>query len=293
MKKPPLILALGEILWDLLPAGKQLGGAPANFAFHAAQLGARAAIISAVGDDELGREIFTQLRGLDVPLMLDGIAIDRARPTGTVSVALEAGQPTYTIHENVAWDFIPATPHALELARQADCICFGTLAQRGAVSRQTIHSILAAAREACLIVFDVNLRQNYFNRDVVRQSMRSVNVLKLNTDEIDPVERMLGPLTVFDARYPRLHLTAITRGENGSILIKGIWRQHAGYKPDRVADTIGAGDAFTAALAMGLLAKLPLDRIHDNANRLASFVCTQSGAMAKLPVDLLAQLGAQ
>lgn len=287
MNKAPLILALGEILWDMLPGGKQLGGAPANFAFHAAQLGARAAIISAVGDDELGREITRQLSGLDVPLMLDHIAIDPEHPTGTVSVALEGGQPTYTIHENVAWDFIAATNSALELARRADCICFGTLAQRGEVSRQSIRAMLGAARADCLVVFDVNLRQHYYNRDILRKSLAFADVVKLNDDEGRTLPQMQLDALPFTA-FGRVKLFARTLGANGSVLIArdGSGHFHAGHPPAHIADTIGAGDAFTAALAMGLLKNLPLDRINENANRLASFVCTQTGAMARLPLEL-------
>src|SRR4051794_14674604 len=143
MSRRPVILALGEVLWDLLPGGRQLGGAPANFAYHAAQLGADARIVSAVGDDELGREVLSRQRALGLDTSL--IAIDPLHPTGTVTVSLEAGQPTYTIHEGVAWDFIPTMPQTLEMAARADCVCYGTLAQRSDASRRTIQAVLGRA----------------------------------------------------------------------------------------------------------------------------------------------------
>ena len=296
----PLILALGEILWDLLPSGRHLGGAPANFAYHAAQLGARAVTVSAVGDDELGREILGRVRGLG--LDASGIAVDARHPTGTVTVALEGGgQPSYTIHEDVAWDFIPAGEAITELARAADCVCFGSLAQRSPVSRETIQSLLAQTKADALRIFDINLRQDYFDRETVHQSLGRADVLKINDIELLDLARVFGHRLTREtpARFTRelfdsygLDLIAVTRGADGSVLYlpDGGVLEHPGYVPPQVADTVGAGDAFTAVLAVGLLRNVPLERINDDANRLASYVCTQRGATPPIPENVLRRL---
>jgi len=286
MNHPPLILALGEILWDLLPTGRQLGGAPANFAYHAAQLGADARTVSAVGDDDLGREILDRLAtlGLDTSFL----AVDPAHPTGTVSVALEVGQPAYTIHENVAWDFLRASPALLDLARRADCLCFGTLAQRSPATRDTIRAVLAAARPGSLRILDINFRQHYYDQDIVDRSLAAAAVLKINDHELPLLLTLLGaapgsaPASLFE-RYPELRLVALTRGSTGSKLVArdGQTSDHPGFTV-KVADTIGAGDAFTAALAVELLAGRPLVTVNDAANLMASYVCQHRGATPTL-----------
>jgi fructokinase len=283
MPSRPLILTLGEILWDLLPGGKQLGGAPANFGCHAAQLGADVRIVSAVGDDELGREILMRLRGHDLDTSL--IAVDPQHPTGTVTVTLAAGQPTYTIHERVAWDFIPATPALIDLAGRADCVCFGTLAQRGPDSRETIRAVLSRTRPDSVRVFDINLRQHYYDRGMIDGSLGRATVLKINDQEIATLGE--SPVGLF-SRFPGLRLIALTRGSDGSALYAadGSVAEHPGYPAAPMADAIGAGDAFTAALAVGLLAGRSLTQINDVANRLASYVCTQSGATPPIPAEL-------
>ena len=292
---PPLIiLAIGEILWDLLPTGRQLGGAPSNFAYHAAQLGADARLASDVGDDDLGREILDRLRGLGLDTSL--LEIDAAHPTGTVSVGLEAGQPSYTIHEGVAWDFLQATPALLDLARRADCLYFGTLAQRAPASREAIRAVLAAARPDSLRILDINFRQHYYDQHIVDRSLTAATLLKINEHELPLVLTLLGlapdsaPASLF-ARYAQLQLIALTRGGSGTRLSArdGQTSDHPGFAV-KIADTIGAGDAFTAALAIGLLRRLPLDRINANANGLAAYVCTQRGATPGIPAELLAQL---
>jgi fructokinase len=296
VKSQPLILALGEILWDLLPTGKHLGGAPANFAYHAAQLGARAVTISAVGDDPPGHEILDRLRELGLETSF--IAIDAQHPTGTVTVSLDNGQPSYTIHEDVAWDFIPLSPQVIELARQADCVCFGSLAQRSPVSRQTIQSLLAQTRADALRIFDINLRQDYFDRQTLHQSLERADVLKINDIELLDLARVFGHKLNREtpARFTRelfqsygLDLIAVTRGADGSILYTpdGATREHPGYAPPKVADSVGAGDAFAAVLALGLLRGQPLEHINDHANRLASYVSSQSGATPLIPSGLL------
>ena len=291
MPSPSLILALGEILWDLLPAGKQLGGAPANFAYHAAQLGADARIVSAIGDDANGREILAQLsgKGLDTSL----VAIDPAHPTGLVTVTVDlAGQPTYAIHEDVAWDFIPTTSPLLDLAAQADCVCFGTLAQRSPVSRATIRDVVAAVPDDALRILDINFRQHYYDREIVEESLAAANVLKINDDEFPRLLKLLGDPAVLFGRFPNIQVHALTRGSAGALLQRrdGTSADHPGHPVGRVVDTIGAGDAFTAALAVGLLRGLPLAKLNDHANRLAAYVCTRPGATPPIPPELLAAL---
>jgi fructokinase len=187
----PVVIGLGEVLWDLLPAGKQLGGAPANFAYHAHALGAEALVISRVGTDALGREILDRLSSLG--LRTDGITMDSSMPTGTVSVALDAeGQPTFTIHENVAWDFIKADEGILREVKRADAICFGTLAQRHPVARASIRTVLDAAPATALRIFDINLRQHFWSRELIVESLQLADVLKLNDDELPTLARLLG-----------------------------------------------------------------------------------------------------
>jgi len=291
MADRPRIVALGEVLWDLLPTGKQLGGAPANFAHHAAQLGAEARIVSAVGDDEHGREILERLKsqGLDTSF----VTTERDHGTGVVSVTVDMkGQPTYTIHEDVAWDFIPVTPAVLDLASRADCVCFGTLAQRGAVSRATIRGVVAAVPDEALRILDINFRQHYYDREIAEASLAAATVLKINDEELPRLFELLGSRSaLFD--FTNIRLIATTHGSAGSTLWSrdGTSVKHPGHYAGPVADTVGAGDAFTAALAVGLLRRLPLARINDNANRLAAYVCTRPGAMPEIPRELLRSLG--
>jgi len=289
-----LILAIGEILWDMLPAGKQLGGAPANFAYHAAQLGADVRLVTAVGDDELGREIVDREHGLGLDTSF--VAVDPAHSTGVVTVALEAGQPSYTIHENVAWDFIPQSPALLHLAGRADCVCFGTLAQRSPTSRATITAVLAHARPDAVRICDVNFRQHYFDAETVAASLAAASVVKLNDHELPRLMALVGasssaPSRLFE-RYPSLRLVALTRGAKGSLLVTrdGEVDDHPGLPASPLADTIGAGDAFTAALAVGLLRELPLDRINADANAIAAYLCTQTGATPPLPQNLVERI---
>jgi len=287
----PLVVGIGEILWDLLPDGKQMGGAPANFAFHARTLGAASVIVSAVGDDPPGREILAQLgsRGLEA----SGIATVSSAPTGTVTVALDAGGiPHYTIHEGVAWDFIPWTAGLGDIASRADAVCFGTLAQRSPVSGATIGSFLDATRPDCLRVLDLNLRQSYFSRDIVRGLLERATVLKLNDDEIGTVAGLLslpGPETRVLASlleaYP-LTMIALTKGPTGSRLFgRGVDLSHPGFRVE-TEDTVGAGDAFTAALVTGMLRHKSWDEIGDRANRIAGYVCSRKGAWPELPAEL-------
>lgn len=290
-----IVVGLGEVLWDLLPTGKQLGGAPANFAYHAHALGAEAWPVSCVGHDPLGREILDRLRAVGLPI--DGVAIAPSTPTGTVTVELAAdGQPQFTIHENVAWDRLVATSQALEMASRADAVCFGSLAQRSTLSRDTIRSLLRAVRSDALRVFDINLRQHYYSRELIESSLALSNALKINDQELPVVAEMFNlpgqpaeQLAQLAKRH-RLRLVALTRGSQGSLLyVDGQFANHPGL-PAKVVDTVGAGDAFTAMMALGFLNGLPLDEISRRANELAAYVCSQPGAMPPLPPELRAHL---
>ena len=286
------LAGLGEILWDILPAGKQLGGAPANFAYHAQALGAKGVVVSCVGDDELGKEILSRLGGLGLDCRF--IAVDKAHPTGTVTVKLdENGKADFTIHENVAWDFIPLDAGLLELAAQTDAVCFGSLCQRWEVSRNTVRRFLQATKPDCIRVLDINIRQSYYNKDIVHTMLQVSDVLKLNDEELPVVAELLdmtgSETNIFSQLTERyaLRLIALTRGASGSRLYaQGEDSNHPGF-PAQVADTVGAGDSFTAAMTLGLLQGKELDRINEDANRVASYVCTQSGATPKLPDGLI------
>lgn len=285
------VVGLGEVLWDLLPAGRKLGGAPANFAYHAQALGARGVVASCIGTDALGREVTESLERLGLTVAYVTRAADH--PTGTVEVKLdERGHPSYTIIENVAWDFIPCTEQLRALARRCEAVCFGSLAQRCPTSRGTIRSFLQHTPPGCLRVFDINLRQHFYDYAVVSDALASATVLKLNDDELPAIGELLGlsgserDLMEQLATAHDLGLIALTRGDRGSMLLSADdCVEHPGFQVD-VADTVGAGDAFTAALTVGLLRGLDLERISVAANRLAGFVCTQSGATPPIPAEL-------
>lgn len=288
-----VLVGLGEILWDMLPEGKQLGGAPANFAYHAQSLGGKGYVVSCVGNDELGGEILSVVE--DIGLDKQHIAVDEKHPTGTVTIELDnEGKPNYVIHENVAWDFIPSNWSLMKLATEIDCVCFGSLCQRSEVSRETVRSFLGATKEKCLRIFDINLRQKFYSKEIVESMLGISNVLKLNNEELPVVSEILGiegdqtkVLSELVARYG-LRLIALTKGAEGSRLYTVEEDSHCeGIAPATIADTVGAGDSFTAAIAMGLLRGDGLEEINNFANRLASFVCTQNGATPRLPEDLI------
>jgi len=285
------VLGIGEVLWDLLPDGRQLGGAPTNFAYHAHALGAHAEIITRVGTDPRGAEILQRIKQLG--LSVRGVQQDDTAPTGVVTVALSGcGIPEYTIHENVAWDRINAEQEALVLVRAAHVVCFGTLAQRSPISRQAIQRLLASASADAWRVCDINLRQNYFNREVIEHSLQLANVLKLNDGELAVLAQMFPlegdvcrQLEALARRFS-LRVVALTCGAKGSVLYReGSWSERS-TTTVKVKDTVGAGDAFTAALCLGLLRRLDLDDINDAANRLAAHVCSCAGAMPELPEEL-------
>lgn len=293
MGQTPVCVGLGEVLWDLMPDGKQLGGAPANFAYHAAALGARGGVASCVGDDPFGREILLRLDELG--LDRSAVAVDGEHPTGTVSVELnEQGEPDYLIHEDVAWDFIPWERRLLDWTADADVVCFGSLAQRSSVSRRSIRRFLAAAGPRCLRIFDANLRQDYYDRDVIDGSLASSDVLKLNDEELPVLAGLLGvpasPSAALDEIIRRysLRLVVLTKGPAGSVLRSAEAESVLPGDQVQVADTVGAGDAFTAAIAVGLSLGRDLQTMHRYAARLAAYVCTQAGATPAVPDELRA-----
>jgi len=218
---------------------------------------------------------------------------DESAPTGTVTVALTGnGIPEYTIRENVAWDHITATNGALTVVREADAVCFGSLAQRNGISRQAIQRLVAAAPAPAWRIFDINLRQHFYDREVIEQSLKLANVLKLNGDELPVVAQLFGiegsareVVETLAQRYSLL-VVAVTRGSDGSWLYQGgRWSEHV-VKKVTVKDTVGAGDSFTAALCLGLLGRMDLDEINAAANQVAAFVCGCAGATPQLPDDL-------
>jgi len=294
--KPDYTIAgLGEILWDLLPEGKQLGGAPANFSYHCRVQGARSEVISAVGSDDLGKGILDSLK--KIGLSCDFIFIDDEHVTGTVDVSLNSkGIPTFTIHENVAWDYIPFTDKIESIANRVDAVCFGTLAQRSAISQKTIKSFVHATPEKSLKVIDINLRQNYYNSAIINSCLRSANCLKLNDDELPVVAELLSLTGSEDKIVEQLIkeydliLLALTKGAKGSRLI-GLGEDSFLEAPNiQVVDTVGAGDAFTAAMVIGFLENYPIAVIHNRANFLSGYVCTQQGATPDITDEVLETL---
>ena len=286
MTRTCVAVGLGEVLWDLLPAGKELGGAPANFAYGMGLLGHRGVVASRAGDDRLGAELRARLAqlGLDA----SRVQTDAAHATGTVRVRLDRdGQPEYEITEGAAWDFLEWTRAWQKLAAEADAVCFGSLAQRSAQSRATLRQFVAAARRTALRIFDVNLRQRFFSAEVLTISLRLANVAKLNEHELPVVMSELGlPFDHKDQasaagllrRAFNLKLVCVTRGERGSLLVTENDRdEHPGFSA-RVADSVGAGDAFTAALAHHMLAGSSLRVMNAAANRMGAWVASQSGA---------------
>ncbi len=289
MKENKSIVGIGEALWDVLPEGKKIGGAPANFAYHVSQFGLNSCVVSAVGDDPLGAQILDNFKEKGLRNIMAVVPY----PTGTVQVEIDqVGVPQYVIKENVAWDNIPFTPELEELAHNTCAVCFGSLAQRNVVSRDTINRFIDAMPqdEDNLIVFDVNLRQGFFNKEILDQSMRRCNVLKINDEELITISRMLGcPGTdlqskcwILFGRY-NLKMLILTCGVNGSYIFTSGNMSFLATPQVEVADTVGAGDSFTAAFVSSILKGLPVAEAHRKAVEVSAFVCTQNGAMPVLP----------
>jgi len=292
----PIVVGVGELLWDVLPQGKRPGGAPANFVFYCGQLGADAYIASSLGNDDLGNDMRDLLAHQG--FKLDFVTTSRALPTSTVSVSLDQDQnPHYRIKENVAWDEIPWSERLGDLSRMADAVCFGSLAQRSPLTRQTIHKFLACAGPECLRVFDVNLRLPYPDFAVLLDSIEKANVVKLNADELEYVGNPLGltgdthhRLAQMVRRFDLICI-ALTRGAHGSILVTSDEIVECPGQEILVRDTVGAGDAFTAGMVMGLLQKRPLHEVNTVAGCVAACACSQAGAMARLSPDVTGSFG--
>jgi fructokinase len=278
------VVGLGELLWDLLPEGKQLGGAPANFAYITSLLGDNGIVASRIGNDDLGAEAVRKLDELRLPTTY--VQRDAHHPTGVVKVEVDAaGQPRFQIAQPVAWDFMEWTSGWQQLAQQADAVCFGSLAQRTPTSHATIREFVQATRKDAVKVFDVNLRQAFFSADILYDSMKLADIVKLNHDELPRIMGLFD-LSHVDAmasarRLAALHnlkLVCVTRGDHGSLLVtREAWSDHPGYKI-KVADTVGAGDAFTAGMVYQYLRGEPLRQMGNLANRVGAWVASQVGA---------------
>ena len=302
MREPHLILGIGELLWDIVPDGMRLGGAPANFAVMAGRLGNHAAILSRIGRDDLGRQAIDRLDPM--PVETGFLQVDQLHETGRVTVSLDGGEPHYTIHEPAAWDFLELSDEWIQLAARADAICFGSLAQRNRQARQTIQTLAAEASAKCIRVFDVNLRAPFYSAEVLQESLELATVVKMNDVEAPLVLDLLdlaieeAPVTGETlstpeylraaaerllAEFPSLQLVAATRGSRGSLLVtRDEWNEHPGF-PVKVADGIGAGDAFTAAMTHYMLRGADLATLNEAGNRWGGWMASQSGAMPALP----------
>ena len=287
------VVGLGEVLWDVLPEGKKLGGAPANFAYHAGQfLGMNNTIaVSALGEDKLADETIEALREHGLNDLLPRVPY----PTGTVQVQLdEQGIPTYDIKENVAWDNIPFDDDIVEIARNCRAVCFGSLAQRNVVSRETIQKFLDATPPDCLKIFDINLRQQFYTQEILRESFQRCNILKINDEELVLIGRMFGypgldienKCWLILGKY-NLDMLVLTCGTNGSYVFTS---GHVSFQETpkvKVADTVGAGDSFTGSFVGSILNGKSVPEAHRTAVQVSAYVCTQNGAMPTYPEELL------
>ena len=291
-----IVIGMGEALWDVLPEGKKLGGAPANFAYHVSQFGLPSCVVSAVGNDKLGTEILDNFREKKLDHLVETVPY----PTGTVQVELDAeGVPRYEIKEGVAWDNIPYTRALDELARHTRAVCFGSLAQRSIVSRTTINRFLDAMPdgEGQLKIFDINLRQNFYTKEVLCQSMQRCNVLKINDEELVTISRMFGypgidlqdKCWILLAKY-NLKMLILTCGVNGSYVFTPGHVSFVETPTVQVADTVGAGDSFTAAFTAAIIRGRSVREAHQLAVDTSAYVCTQQGAMPVLPESLTSRL---
>lgn len=287
-----IVVGMGEALWDVLPEGKKIGGAPANFAYHVSQFGLPSCVVSAVGADPLGKEILENFTSKGLNHLIEEVPY----PTGTVQVEIDpAGVPQYEIKENVAWDNIPYTARLEQLAERTKAVCFGSLAQRNVVSRNTINRFLDAMpqNDDNLVVFDVNLRQGFYTKEILCNSMKRCNILKINDEELITVSRMFGypgidlqdKCWILLGKY-NLKMLILTCGINGSYVFTP---GNVSFQPTpkvEVADTVGAGDSFTAAFIASILRGRSVAEAHSLAVRTSAYVCTKKGAMPILPEEL-------
>lgn len=280
-----IVVGLGEILWDVFPERKVLGGAPANFAYHASQFGFNGYAVSAIGDDLLGKEILTSLEEKGLNYLLEKTDY----PTGTVQVSLnKTGVPQYEICENVAWDNIPFTARTENLAKNTQTVCFGSLAQRNGVSRDTIRRFIAAMPEDSLKIFDINLRLNFYSKEIIHESLEMSNMMKINDEEVVKVANLYGwkgdeqEICGRLLEDYKLDILVLTKGTDGSFVFTP---RQTSYQPTpkvHVADTVGAGDSFTAAFVAAYLHGERIEDAHQLAVEVSAYVCLQHGAMPKL-----------
>ena len=285
------IVGLGEALWDVLPEGKKLGGAPANFAYHAGQFGLDTIAISALGEDALAEETIEALKEHQLNYLMPRVPY----PTGTVQVTLaEGGIPTYEIKEGVAWDNIPYTNEMAVIAKSARAVCFGSLAQRNSVSRENIRKFLADTPADCLKICDINLRQQFYSKEVLEDSFKLCNILKINDEELVVVNRMFE-YNGLDMRQTcekmvqdySLKMLVLTCGTNGSYVFTDDGLTSFQDTPKvEVADTVGAGDSFTGSFCACIINGKPVQNAHKTAVAVSAFVCTQNGAMPVVPESL-------
>lgn len=291
-----MIVGMGEALWDVLPEGKKIGGAPANFAYHVSQFGFNSRVVSAVGDDKLGNEILENFAEKNLNFLIEKVPY----PTGTVQVELDSeGVPCYDIKEGVAWDNIPFTPALEELAKRTRAVCFGSLAQRSVVSRETINKFLDTMPDDGdrLRIFDINLRQSFYTREILCNSMERCNILKINDEELVTVSRMFGypgidlqdKCWILLAKY-NLKMLILTCGVNGSYVFTPGEISFVETPKVEVADTVGAGDSFTATFVAAILKGKKVNEAHKLAVEASAYVCTQNGAMPVFPLELRARM---
>ncbi|RHO53213.1 carbohydrate kinase family protein [Coprobacter fastidiosus] len=291
-----VIVGMGEVLWDMLPEGKKIGGAPANFAYHVSQYGFDGCVVSAVGDDKLGNEILESFNNRRLNYLIQRVPY----PTGTVQIELdEAGIPCYEIKENVAWDNIPFTVDLEKLAKKTRAVCFGSLAQRNTVSRETINRFLDVMSDAAgqYRVFDVNLRQGFYDKEILCNSMKRCNILKINDEELVAVSRMFeypgidleDKCRALLSEYG-LEILILTCGVNGSYVFTRENVSFVNTPKIEVADTVGAGDSFTATFISAILKGKSIREAHELAVEVSAYVCTQNGAMPELPISIKSRL---
>ncbi len=276
----PVVVGIGELLWDVFPTGKRAGGAPVNFVYHASQMGAQGYAISAVGEDELGREILHELDQNHIQYLCEKVHY----PTGQVQVTLKDGQPTYHIIEDVAWDHIPLSEQEIQIVQKADAVCFGSLSLRHPESRKTIMTLLEHAPKEAIRFFDINLRQHYYSKELIEQLLQKANVFKINDDELAVLSEMFG-LTGSEEDKCRfllnkyqLRYVVLTAGDKYSTIYSSSEVSRLDTPRVKVADTVGAGDSFSGAFVAGLLTGKTLRQAHEQAVKTAAFVCTKTGA---------------